>query len=48
MKWQNSASENDLRESQPPSPLVPNGGRDHEGVLKGYGNGELGGHLADG
>ena len=48
MKRQNSASGNDLRESQHPRPLVPNGGQDHEGVLKGGGNGELGGNLADG
>ena len=39
MKRQNSASGNHLRD---------NGGQDHEGVLKGGGNGEPGDHLADG
>jgi len=48
MARQNSASRDDLRESQRPGPLVPNGSQDHEGIPKGDGNGEPGGHPADG
>jgi len=48
MKRKSSASGDDLRENQRPSSLVPNGGQDHEGVPRGDGNGEPGGHPADG
>ena len=46
-KRQDSASGDDLRESQRPSSLVPNGGQDHGGVPKEDGNGEPGYHPAD-
>ena len=48
MKRRNSASEDDSRENQRPSSLIPNGGQDHKGVLKRDGDGESGGHPADG